>query len=238
MSEETTERLKAHVYFRQWNKVGEELCGDTVKVVNNHRSCSVVLSDGLGSGVKANILSTLTAEIISTMLKEGASLIDTVETIIKTLPIDEERKIAYSTFTILQVFEDGQAHLVNYDNPNPVIIQNLVASEQELEEKTILGRKLLVSNFQLKADDFVYLMSDGVLYAGLGKLLNLGWGRDHARDYLEKITRKHRKVKPVVDNVMELVYSYYGGECGDDATLVGVQVKKVQRVVIFTGRLT
>ncbi len=235
MSERIADRLKADVYFKQWNKIGEELCGDTVKVVKNHSSCSVVLSDGLGSGVKANILSTLTAEIISTMLKEGAPLFDTVETVIKTLPIDEERKIAYSTFTIIQVHDNGQAYLVNYDNPSPVIIKNLVASEQEPEEKTMLGRRLLIYHFQLGADDFVYLMSDGVLYAGLGKLLNLGWGHEHARSYLEKITRKHKKVKPVVDNVMDLVYSYYGGECGDDATLVGIQVKKIQKVVIFTG---
>jgi len=112
--------IKPICYYKGWTKYGEELSGDRVKHCLTSNSLVLVLSDGLGSGVKANILSTLTTEIFLTMLEEGIQLPDVVETILKTLPICEERKISYSTFTIIQVFKDGRVKVVNFDNPDPV----------------------------------------------------------------------------------------------------------------------
>ena len=84
------------------NHVGEQLCGDHVEVVEQDSdSLVIVLADGLGSGVKASILSTLTAKIISTMMANGLPLEECVQAIAKTLPICKVRGVAYSTFTIL-----------------------------------------------------------------------------------------------------------------------------------------
>ena len=98
-------------------KKNEELCGDRVQVINSPESMLLVLSDGLGSGVKANILSTLTSKIISTMISRGASIEDTVDTIAHTLPVCKVRGIAYSTFMILSIRKDGSGYLAEYDNP-------------------------------------------------------------------------------------------------------------------------
>ena len=79
--------LCADIGYTSINHVGEQLCGDHVDIVERDEESIIVLADGLGSGVKASILSTLTAKIISTMLAEGLKLEDAVETIAATLPI-------------------------------------------------------------------------------------------------------------------------------------------------------
>lgn len=106
------------IAWKSLNKHGEELCGDMVKIVRTKDSDIVILADGMGSGVKANILATLTSQILATMLLKGASIASCVETIAKTLPICQERNVAYATFSILQIYRDGQAYLVEYDNPS------------------------------------------------------------------------------------------------------------------------
>ena len=110
------------VAWKSLNKHGEELCGDKVEIVKTRDSDILILADGMGSGVKANILSTLTSKILATMLHEGAAIESCVETIARTLPICQERKVAYATFSILQIFHNGDAYLVEYDNPDCVFI--------------------------------------------------------------------------------------------------------------------
>ena len=105
------------IAWKSLNHYGEELCGDKVEIYHAPDSDILVLSDGLGSGVKANILATLTSKIIITMLKEGLNVDEAVETIAHTLPICKVRQVAYSTFYILQIFHDGKAYLVEFDNP-------------------------------------------------------------------------------------------------------------------------
>ena len=64
--------LCADIGYKSVNHYGEQLCGDHVDIVEqNDSSVIVVLADGLGSGVKASILSTLTSTIISTMMRRG-----------------------------------------------------------------------------------------------------------------------------------------------------------------------
>ena len=82
-----------------------------------------MLSDGLGSGVKANILAGLTSKIITSMISAGAQIKDVVETIASTLPVCKVRQVAYSTFTMMQVDREGNAYLVEFDNPTLILLR-------------------------------------------------------------------------------------------------------------------
>ena len=150
------------IAWKSLNKHGEELCGDMVKIVRTKDSDIVILADGMGSGVKANILAT--------MLLKGASIASCVETIAKTLPICQERNVAYATFSILQIYRDGQAYLVEYDNPSCVFIRDRKIVAYEAEEQIIDGKKIKEYRFQAKENDCFVLMSDGVIFAGAAEL--------------------------------------------------------------------
>ena len=182
---------KVHVetYYASLNKKNEELCGDKVKILRNEKSCIVVLSDGLGSGVKANVLATLTSEIIATMLNEGAELSDAIETIINTLPVCSERKVAYSTFTVCQVFYDGRVFMAEYDGPEAIVLRN--GRELKLEKEILYqqDKKVKTCSFTCEPNDRIIFFSDGIVHAGIGSILNLGW--DH-KEIVQHIETKHR----------------------------------------------
>ena len=93
-------------------------------VEQNEYSSVIVLADGLGSGVKANILSTLTSKIISTMIAEGISLEECVKTIAATLPVCSVRGVAYSTFTIICIKDNEEAEIIQYDNPMVILLRD------------------------------------------------------------------------------------------------------------------
>ncbi len=95
--------ITVDVAYKSLNKFTEILCGDKVEILHTEDSHIMILADGMGSGVKANILSTLTSKILGTMFLNGATLEECVDTISETLPICQVRQVAYSTFSILQV---------------------------------------------------------------------------------------------------------------------------------------
>ena len=111
--------------WRSLNKYGEQLCGDRVQIVEpSADSVVMVLADGLGSGGKANILSTLTSKIISTMMASNMTLENCVQTIADTLPVCDVRKVAYSTFTIIRMEHNEYAELIQYDNPLVILLRD------------------------------------------------------------------------------------------------------------------
>ncbi|MGF1498303.1 MAG: SpoIIE family protein phosphatase [Elainellaceae cyanobacterium] len=225
------------IYNSSLNKRGEELCGDKVKFLKTEKKATVVLSDGLGSGVKANILASLTTEILITMLNADVLLEEVLKTIIGTLPICQTRKIAYSTFTIIQVdLETNHFTVINFDNPTFLYFHEGKAVHLETTTEEILGRKIIKAEGYLNRGDFLGAISDGVLYAGMGVALNFGWGWDNIAQHVEGVLRqKSHTARTIVQDVIEKTYSLYQGEIGDDATFVGVYVRKRNPLMIFTG---
>jgi Stage II sporulation protein E (SpoIIE) len=219
------------------NKKGEELCGDKVKYFKTDKKTIIVLSDGLGSGVKANILATLTTEILITMLDADTPLEEVLKTILATLPICKVRKIAYSTFTIIEInSETNYFRVINFDNPPPFYFHEGKVIKLDTRTEEVLGKKILITEGHLHRGDFLGAVSDGVLYAGMGVTLNFGWGWDNIADYIEDtLFQKAHTARTIVREVINKTHSLYQGEIGDDATFVGVYVRKRNPLIIFTG---
>lgn len=219
------------------NKAGEELCGDQVRVLRTVDKTRLVLSDGLGSGVKANILATLTADIIITMLREETPLVDVIETVAGTLPVCQVRKIAYATFTIIEVdHRHYDFRIINFDNPPVFYFRNGRLADLQARKRTILGRTMTFAEGRLAKNDFMAAISDGVWYAGLGHTYNFGWGWDNVAAYMQDILQPRVRVaQTVVDGVLEHTHELYGYAPGDDATLAGLLLRGRQSSMVFTG---
>lgn len=224
------------VAWKSLNKHHEELCGDKVEILKTDDSDIVILADGMGSGVKANILATLTSKILGTMLYEGAGLDSCVETIAKTLPICKVRKVAYATFSILQIFHDGSAYLVEFDNPSCVFIRDGKIMNYPYQVREIENKKIHEYRFTVKKNDCFVLMSDGVIYAGAGSILNLqGWTWEAMAEYTLKCTKKTLSASRLTVMLSQACDELYEEKPGDDTTVAVARVIERRVVNIFTG---
>jgi hypothetical protein len=221
--------------FGSLNKAGEELCGDKVEFHRAEDSVIAVLSDGLGSGVKANILSTLTAKIAITMLKEGLSIEEVVDTVIHTLPVCQVRKLAYSTFTIVKIDKAGNVYAVEFDNPSMFFIHD--GKIQELKSKLveINGRRIKESSFVLQEGDTLIFVSDGVIHAGAGNVINLGWGWKEVAGYIERVAADEQSSKAIANQVLKACDALYIGKPGDDTTVVAMKMIRPKEAALFAG---
>lgn len=228
--------LCTDIGYLSLRKHGEQLCGDQVEVVEQgDDSVVIVLADGLGSGVKACILSTLTSKIISTMMAENLSIEDCVETIAATLPVCEVRKVAYSTFTILRVVHNREAEIIQFDNPHVILLRdgkNFAFPETVMQME---GKTIYKSRVPLREGDAFVLMSDGAIFAGVGKELNYGWQRDNIIDFLETMYDGEFTAKTISTMLLEECNRLYGGEPGDDTTVCTVKIRQRQPVNLMIG---
>ena len=219
--------LCADIGYKSINHYGEQLCGDHVDVVpQGDDSTVIVLADGLGSGVKASILSTLTSKIISTMMAEGISLEECVSTIVATLPICSVRGVAYSTFTIIHLINNEVAELIQYDNPHVIMFRDNENFDYPKSEMNIDGKKVYKSEISLKEGDIFVAMSDGCPHAGIGIAYNFGWNRDDIIEFLAPLTVNDFTSKTLATILIDEVNRLYGEQPGDDATACVVKIRK------------
>lgn len=219
--------LCADIGYKSINHYGEQLCGDHVDIIEqNENSTVVVLADGLGSGVKASILSTLTSKIISTMMAEGLSLEDCVETIAATLPVCSVRGVAYSTFTIIHLIDNSYAELIQYDNPHIILIRDCKNYDYPMTEMNIGGKKIYKSQIKLCENDIFIAMSDGCPHAGIGLAYNFGWKREDITSFMESIAHAGYTAKTLSTILVDECNKLYEDKPGDDATACIVRIRK------------
>ena len=228
--------LCAEIGYKSINHIGEQLCGDHVDIVEqSDDSTVIVLADGLGSGVKASILSTLTSKIISTMMAQGLTLEDCVETIAQTLPICSVRGVAYSTFTILHLVNNSEMELIQYDNPMVILLRNGQNYDYPKTEMSIGGKKIYKSEIRLMEDDIFIAMSDGCPHAGIGLAYNFGWKREDIIAFMEAVVAGGQTAKNLSTILIDEVNKIYGEKPGDDATACVVKIRKREPMNLLFG---
>lgn len=227
--------ITVDVTYKSLNKDSEILCGDTVEILKTEDSDVIILADGMGSGVKANILSTLTAKILGTMFLNGATLEECVETIVQTLPICQIRQVAYATFSILQVFHNGDAYLVEYDNPKCIFIRDGKVTEIPKNSRLIKDKEIDEARFKVQKGDSLILMSDGTIHAGVGKNMSFGWPWKEIAAFAARQCESTISAVRVASAICEACNELYDGRPGDDTTAAVMRIIDKRPVCLMTG---
>ena len=228
--------LCADIGWKSINHEGEQLCGDHVDIIEqNENSTVIVLADGLGSGVKASILSTLTSKIISTMMAEGLSIEECVSTIAATLPICSVRGVAYSTFTIIHIIDNSVAELIQYDNPHVILLRDCENYEYPRSELNIDGKKIYKSTVRLQENDIFIAMSDGCTHAGIGLAFNFGWKRENIAEFMKTVAGVGYTAKTLSTMLVDECNKQYGYHPGDDTTACVVRIRRREPMNILFG---
>ena len=221
--------------YTSLNKKGEELCGDKVECVVDGEYTTMVLADGMGSGVKANILSTLTSKILCTMVSNGIDMDECIATIVSTLPVCKVRGVAYSTFSVIHVDKQGKGFLFEFDNPAAIYYHRGKCCDFDRDEHAYAGKTIYVTRLNLEVDDVIIIMSDGVIHAGIGQLLNFGWLRSDVMKYLDEEIKPEMSARCIACLLASACNDLYIGAPGDDTTVAAVKIRKELNVKILVG---
>ena len=229
-------KFAVDVTTRQFSKKGEDICGDAIKVLRTSDSPIIVLSDGIGSGVKANVLATLTVELSEGLISGELSLQEIVETLIATLPVCKWRNIAYSTFSIVRIYDTGHVTVAQYDSPAMLHLRNgSAAAPIKSAARIIMERSIHESHFRLSSNDAVVLYSDGIVYAGVGEGLPMGWQEDGILEYVTKTAPELEDPTQIAGDVANTALGFWHNRPGDDGTVVCARYRKAVHATLLTG---
>ncbi len=227
-------------------KHGQRVCGDTFKSmkVDHDKRILAVLSDGLGSGVRANVISTMTATMAITYSSNKYDNIKAAETIMNTLPIDSVRKISYATFTIVDIDYAGRCDIIDYDNPPFILIRNGKRYEVPIKKYngniSNLARKytLNMSRFNLQLGDKLIIFSDGVNQSGMGSnAFPFGWGIVKVQEFCEYLSSKYPNLsaRSFAQEIVEHANANSNYKPQDDITCCVINIREPRRLVVMTG---
>ena len=169
------------------------------------------------------------------MVSSEVSIEDCIETIVQSLPVCKVRGVAYSTFSVIHMNSEGKGSLFEFDNPQAILLHDCVCRDLPREEMNILGKKVYRSPLDLTAGDIIVVMSDGVIHAGIGMTMNLGWQRPEVIDFLNRSVKKEMSARAVACLLAGACNDLYLGDPGDDTTVAAVKVREKLNVNIMIG---
>lgn len=233
------------VNSQQRNHDNERICGDVFlyKYVKEEDRVVAVLSDGMGHGVKANILATLTATMALNFTCEHKEVDRIAEIIMNTLPVCSERKISYSTFTIIDIENTGKTTILEYDNPLTIILRGNQQFDPEWEKVTLqkgkhAGKILKTCSFQPQKEDRIIFCSDGVSQSGMGsETYPFGWERDNVADFAASLVDSDSSISAITlaKKIVTISHKNDGYKSKDDTSCAVIYFREPRKLLLCTG---
>ena len=215
-------------------KHGETVCGDQVIVHQDGDRVQLVLSDGLGSGIQANIASTLTAKLIDGLYRNDFSLADCLRAVEAALPVTKRHNLAYATFNLVTTV-GREIRLVQYDSPQAVFFRDGLSLDYPYKLRTLGEKTLQESVLTMKSGDMLILFSDGVSEAGRGVTTYAGWERREMEDYLFRSIQPDDHASRVAASIVSTVQMLDLFEYHDDTSVAVLRLRQRLAVNLLIG---
>ena len=238
------EDVFVEVEAAQRNRFGEDICGDafkTLRVAEEERVIAV-LSDGLGHGVKASILSLMTATMALKYTANDTDIVRAAEVIMDALPVCQVRKISYATFTVVDIQADGATRVVEMDNPPVILLRDGRAMNLDFEEAAsprYNERVIRVYNLTMRPDDRLIFTSDGITQAGLGsERMRLGWRIKGCREFVEETVARDPSIsaRSLSQKILaQALRQEPFQRAYDDMTAAVIYFRRPRRAIVLTG---
>jgi hypothetical protein len=229
----------------QRNYDGERINGDVFlyRYIKEEDRVIAVLSDGMGHGVKANILATLTATMALNFTKEHKEVDRIAEIIMNTLPVCSERKISYSTFTIIDIESTGRATILEYDNPSTIVLRGNQLFDPSwkkvvLEKGKNAGKVLKTCSFKPEKEDRIIFCSDGVAQSGMGsEEFPFGWERDNVATYAAALVSNEASISAIMlaGKIVTMAHKNDRYKAKDDISCAIVYFREPRKLLVCTG---
>jgi hypothetical protein len=233
------------VNSQQRNYDGERICGDVFlyRYIKEEDRVIAVLSDGMGHGVKANVLATLTATMALNFTREHKEVDRIAEIIMNTLPVCSERKISYSTFTIIDIESSGRANILEYDNPSTIVLRGKEIFDPSWKKVTLergknAGKVLRTCSFIPAKEDRIIFCSDGVSQSGMGsEAFPFGWGRDDIASYASSLVNSEASISAVMlsGKIVTMAHKNDAYKARDDISCATIYFREPRKLLICTG---
>lgn len=233
------------VDYQQKNHDGERICGDVFlsERIKSEERTVIVLSDGMGHGVKANMLATLTSTMALNFTKEHKDVNRIADIIMNTLPVCSKRQISYSTFTIIDIEADGKTTILEYDNPGTIIIRDNKLFDPAwqcimLESEKNAGKILKSCSFYAQKEDRIISTSDGITQSGLGSdKYPFGWGHENLEEFTTRIISNDNQISAhkLAGKIVNVAYQNDGYKAKDDISCASVYFRDPRQLLVCTG---
>ena len=230
--------------YNQCSKHGQMICGDAVafKRFPQEERFIAVLSDGLGSGVKANILASMTTTMALKFIAEDRDILHSAEIIMDALPICQVRRISYATFTIVDTALDGKTRVIEMGNPEFILLRDgeqVSIPCRQLDSPKWENRTMSIYEFDVKPLDRLIFCSDGISQAGVGsEKYPLGWRVKGCLKYICETVGNNPEISShelARGVVREAIAKEPKRVAGDDMTCCVINFRHPRKLLLFTG---
>lgn len=227
--------LHVEIETHQYSKKPGKPCGDVVEFIRDENSTIVIISDGLGSGIKANIAANMCIARLKELIRGGFSLRHSFYNVVNTMEETKTKGIPYAVFTILKILNDGNATVLSYEMPPPLILSQRSSNILQQRISTVNNSIIGASSCNLRIGEGILLMSDGLINAGMGKSLKTGWGIEGVNEYIANMLSSGVNFSEIPEKLNFEAKRLWENNLYDDCSTVVAHCIKGRIINLLTG---